>query len=1367
VGTVSAQVFVDPVPVAVEGNIVCGSNVTGNTNGATHSFGNTAPEHWWRFTAPVTGVYTFNTCGSNYNTWVHIFNRVGSGNRTTLAATCNDCGPCGSRTVLTTTLTVGNYLVGIDGFRSENGVYQMQVSCPGNITRQAEGNISCGQTRTGNTQGSNSSIGHAAPEEYWMITLAQGGPITISSCGSAFDTFVSLYSHTQSGGLLGSLVSTCDDCGPCGTRTILDVNYVPAGTYVIVMDGFSSSAGAYRLSVDCTAPPPPPSSGALSCNGNVTGTTVGAGPSTVGHRAPERWYTFTATARGYYTFNSCGSSFDTYIHVFRRGANNLLANAVTACDDCGPCGTRTVLTVLLAAGDYWIAIDGYAASQGRYNLSVSCPFVVAAQGDVGCGSVITGNSATGVSQVGQPAPEHWWRFVAPTTGVYTFNSCGSSYDSWIHLFRRTGNNANGQLASCDDCGPCGTRTVLAITLQAGSYFVVMDGYSNSSGTYRLGVTCPGVPTIEGTLNCNSNITGNTATASHSVGQPAPEHHFALTVTSSQTYVFNSCGSAYDTWISIYNRRGTSNSGNILGNSVSSCDDCGPCGTRTVLTTQLTQGNYVVVLDGYGLHSGNYSLAVSCAPPPPPTVPRILSCSGANSTVNGSTTGGTSVVGQDAPEHFFWFTAPISGAYTFSTCGSAYDTWLHVFNSNSQGTRGTQIASCDDCGPCGTRSVVRVQLVGNRSYLVAVDGWGTSNGAYQLSATCPSISGSQGTAQCGQLVTGNSATGVVGIGHAAPDHYYAFRAPVTGTYSFNSCGSNYDTYVHVYTRTSTNRIGTEVSSCDDCGPCGTRTVLTTALQAGDYWIVIDGWRTSSGIYRLRISCPRSSYIQGQLGCNQTVMNTTALASHTFNGHPAPEHYYDFTAPVGGFYSFSTCGSSFDTFLFIYRAAPAGSTALLGSRVSFCDDCGPCGLRAVLRIRLAAGNYVVVMDGYGTNSGNYTLATTCPSGPAPPPAAEGTLTCQTAQTGNTTGGTSTAGSQAPDHWYIFNPAASGLYSFSTCGSGFDTHLHIFMRYANGTQGNQVASCDDCGPCGLRSVLQNVRLLASSSYWIIVDGYASSSGAYRLQATCPPQPPTNPPAPTAPPSNPTAPPSNPTQPPNQQTPTAPPSNPTAPPSNPTQPPNQQNPTAPPSNPTAPPSNPTAPPSNPTAPPSNPTAPPSNPTAPPSNPTAPPSNPTAPPSNPTPPPSNPTAPPSNPTAPPSNPTPPPSSPTPPPSPASASTSNGGGSNGSLVYIIIVLIIVAVLVIIAAIFIMKRGGSGGAAADPRESFQNPLYANASGDVTFADADVTADTDTDGYMDLPIANDPDGLYDETGYTDGAGETGGYMDTAPADEDEDF
>lgn len=115
-------------------------------------------------------------------------------------------------------------------------------------------------------------------------------PTAIRCCSNArIDTYLYVYQNTgTSGHLLGNLVTYCDDCGPCGLQTVLS-SWLNAGNYVVVMDGFATSNGAYRMAVTCpTQSVTLPNDGTVSCTASATGSTVG-GATYVGHAAPERW----------------------------------------------------------------------------------------------------------------------------------------------------------------------------------------------------------------------------------------------------------------------------------------------------------------------------------------------------------------------------------------------------------------------------------------------------------------------------------------------------------------------------------------------------------------------------------------------------------------------------------------------------------------------------------------------------------------------------------------------------------------------------------------------------------------------------------------------------------------------------------------------------------------------------------------------------------------------------------------------------------------------------------------------------------------------------------------------------------------------
>ena len=45
-----------------------------------------------------------------------------------------------------------------------------------------------------------------------------------------------------------------------------------------------------------------------------------------------------------------------------------------------------------------------------------------------------------------------------------------------------------------------------------------------------------------------------------------------------------------------------------------------------------------------------------------------------------------------------------GSFSFSSCGSEYDTWLRILDGGME----VELASCDDCGPCANRAVLEVK-----------------------------------------------------------------------------------------------------------------------------------------------------------------------------------------------------------------------------------------------------------------------------------------------------------------------------------------------------------------------------------------------------------------------------------------------------------------------------------------------------------------------------------------------------------------------------------------------------------------------------------------------------------------------------------
>ncbi len=92
-----------------------------------------------------------------------------------------------------------------------------------------------------------------------------------------------------------------------------------------------------------------------------------------------------------------------------------------------------------------------------------------------------------------------------------------------------------------------------------------------------------------------------------------------------------------------------------------------------------------------------------------------------------------------------------------------------------------------------------------------------------------------------------------------------------------------------------------------------------------------------------------------------------------------------------------------------------------------------------------------------------------------------------------------------WYSFQPAASGFYQFTTCGSTFDTILTVFTGACADPLNLTEVACDDdtCGtgdptPCGtgtassVASVIDVTSLTAGTTYLVRVQVYSTGTGA-----------------------------------------------------------------------------------------------------------------------------------------------------------------------------------------------------------------------------------------------------------------------------------
>ncbi len=396
-GTVQCVSCVAPPPVDPclnPGSISCGVSQavtiaagTGVWNPASCGFSTPGNERVFTFTAPYTGIYTFNVTAASGG-FVDWFFKSASAGCGSTGWTCID--DIFSPTSVTFSLTAGTYFFLADPEGTTGASQTFNISCtppvdPCNTIGSATCGVSQSVTLTGTGGGWNpQSCGFTTPgaEQVYTFTAPTTGTYTFNVT-SATGGFIDWFFKPTSAG-----------CGPTGWTCIDDIFSastvtfsLTAGTYFILADGEGTAARSQTWNIGCPSPAPAndlcAGAIALSCGGaNVSGNTINAtadvAPScngfTVGTGGAV-WYSVVGNG-GFLTATTCnvGTNYDTKLHVYDGSCGAL--NCVTANDDdftCSTGGLRSTVTWCAAAGTtYYILVNGFGSAQGNFELSLNC-----------------------------------------------------------------------------------------------------------------------------------------------------------------------------------------------------------------------------------------------------------------------------------------------------------------------------------------------------------------------------------------------------------------------------------------------------------------------------------------------------------------------------------------------------------------------------------------------------------------------------------------------------------------------------------------------------------------------------------------------------------------------------------------------------------------------------------------------------------------------------------------------------------------------------------------------------------------------------------------------------------------------------------
>ncbi|MGE3106784.1 MAG: GC-type dockerin domain-anchored protein [Phycisphaerales bacterium] len=252
-------------------------------------------------------------------------------------------------------------------YRVYNGVYAGDTTYA-----TSDGQATCGS--------SNSS-----PSEWYYYVAPANGPLTISTCGSSYDTVLSVYEYPLCPPPGTGAEIACNDDAPagqgCGIRqSLVTFNATAGTTYFIRVAGFQEAAGAFQLNVgpvnDGCENAEPVAAGAYPFD-NRLATTDGPALSACSNNGADNqvngdlWYVYNPAQSGSITVDTCGSSFDTKLAIYHNApcAGN---STFLACNDDACLLQSRVSNLAVTAGEsYYIRVGGYLNARGTGNLTVA------------------------------------------------------------------------------------------------------------------------------------------------------------------------------------------------------------------------------------------------------------------------------------------------------------------------------------------------------------------------------------------------------------------------------------------------------------------------------------------------------------------------------------------------------------------------------------------------------------------------------------------------------------------------------------------------------------------------------------------------------------------------------------------------------------------------------------------------------------------------------------------------------------------------------------------------------------------------------------------------------------------------------------
>jgi hypothetical protein len=991
---------------------------------------------------------------------------------------------------------------------------------------------------------------------WYTFTPASNGVVTISTCGSDFQTDIQVY--TGSCGALTPLPQACNyaDGPACPGSASLSFEATGGVTYTILAGGFASATG--NLEIQATLSPSlndhcqnaiPMQEGMIYTQNTIGSTTDGDGGPPYNF-ANGVWYTFMPASNGVVTINTCGSDFPTALQVYTGNCGSFSLVQDGSSFGPGPgCTNRASVSFEAVGGvNYHILVgsDGSLAGNLQIQATLSpslndhCTNAIAMQD-----GVIYRRSTVASTSNGDPTPSCsyfypikgvWYTYNPSANGVVAINTCGSDFPTVLQVYTGTCNSLKPVTDGCNSgYGPLCPEAPQASTVfqsTAGVTYYILAGGA-STGNLQIQATLFAAYTndhCDGAIAVDNGVayTQNTALATSS--NDPPEYigkgvWYSFTPSTNGVVTINTCGSDFTTALQVF----TGNCDALTPVSEGENTGYGPlcqsnCASVVFLGTAGTK--YLIFVGGFFGASGNLSFEASVVPPLPNdqcsgAIPIVADVTySANISLATSAMDPTNQCSYYNGAYYYiitkgiWYqlTTPTSDMVTLSLGGSDINGGLQVYDGD-----------CGQLNPlyCGSTSV-NFYGQSNKTYLILAGSYGSQSGNLELTAfvrhppndecsrATPMIPGWEYTVNTSFA---SSTDDPVPLCDSTADHsvWYSYTPTINAPVTVETCDSDFETVVQVYSGDCSSL--TPVACNDGFGSvCATNRASVSFLgKAGtNYLILAAGKNGASGNLSIIANGPPPT----NDSCDTTVdmaegvvySTNTTYASSAGDAFPVAKGvWYRFTPTRAGLLLLTTCGSDFQTAFNVYTGACNSLTYYNSSATDVSGFC-PTNHRASAEFLVSPGvTYYIDAGGEFGASGNLNISATMP----PPsndtcgnamPLAFGYVsrmnTANATETGDPTPLCQTNFGKGV--WFTITPPMSGTISISTCAGDLDTVMQVYTGGCGALTPVANSCNDDNGPdCNGFTASVHFAGQSGVTYWILVGGYGGAGGNLGIEA------------------------------------------------------------------------------------------------------------------------------------------------------------------------------------------------------------------------------------------------------------------------------